>query len=247
MERKREKDAGFVSLFGDESADSDKDEVAEGMKLDITIDEWDRSDLLSAEREMLGLYVSDHPLRGVEHVVAEASDTTIVDAFEQPDGQVITVAGLIREVVRKTTRRNGTTYATITLEDVTGDIEILVFSNVYAEFMGVLLEDTIVSVDVRVDKRELETPKLIALSFKILDVHATTQPVVINIVAQSLNPDILGRLKEVLHHHIGTTEVRFRLINGSRVTALKINEQFKVDPTPAFFGDLKALLGPDCL
>ena len=113
--------------------------------------------------------------------------------------------------------------------------------------MGVLVEDTIVSVDVRVDKRELDTPKLIALSFKILDVHASSQPVVINIVAQSLNPDILSRLKEVLHHHIGTTEVRFRLINGSRVTALKINEQFKVDPTPAFFGDLKALLGPDCL
>lgn len=247
MERKREKEAGFVSLFGDDAADSANDEVAEGMKLDITIDEWDRTDLLAAEREMLGLYVSDHPLRGIEHVVAEASDTSIVEALEQPDAQVITLAGLIREVVRKTARRNGSTYASITLEDMTGDVEMLVFSNVYAEYMGLLVEDTIVSVNAKVDKRESEAPKLIALDFKLLDVSATSHPVVINIVAQTLNPQLLNRLKEVLHHHQGGTEVQFRLINGSRVTALKINEQFRVEPTPAFFGDLKALLGPNCL
>lgn len=247
VERKREKDAGFVSLFGDDVANSENDEVADGIKLDITIDEWDRADLLTAEREMLGLYVSDHPLRGIEHIVAEASDTTVVEALDQPDGMNVTVAGLIREVVRKTTRRNGSTYANITLEDVTGDVEIVVFSNVYAEHMGLLTEDSIVSVSVRVDKRESDVPKLIALSFKHLDVSASSQPVVIKIVAQTLNADVLSRLKEVLHNHAGATEVQFRLINGSRVTALKINEQFKVDPTPAFFGELKALLGPNCL
>lgn len=247
IERRREKDAGFVSLFGDDEIDTEQDEVAEGVKLDISIDEWDRSDLLSAEREMLGLYVSDHPLHGIEHIVAEASDTAVVDCLEQPDGSIVGLAGLIREVVRKTTRRNGSTYASITLEDLSGDVEMLVFSNVYAEHMGLLVEDSIVAVNAKVDKREAESPKLIALDFRPLDVSGTQHPVVINIMAGALNPELLNRLKEILNHHAGNTEVQFRLINGSRVTALKISESFRVEPTPAFFGDLKALLGPNCL
>ena len=95
---------------------------------------------------MLGLYVSDHPLNGLEHVLAQASDVTIgqlVTDETREEGSVVTVAGLITSVVRKTTKK-GDLYAVVTLEDLEGAINVMVFPRDYQLSSTLLVEDSIV-------------------------------------------------------------------------------------------------------
>ena len=93
------------------------------------IEEWDKATKLAHEREMLGLYVSDHPLFGVEHVLATAPtarSATLLADEDRPDGTKVTIAGLITAVQRKMTKR-GDTWAIVTIEDLEGSIEVMFF------------------------------------------------------------------------------------------------------------------------
>ena len=94
--------------------------------------EWDKKLLLAYEREMLGLYVSDHPLLGVEHILAAGSDATVADLAEScDDGQIVTVGGIVASITRKVTK-TGSPWAVVQLEDLDGGVETLVFPQTYA-------------------------------------------------------------------------------------------------------------------
>ena len=122
--------------------------------------EWDKRDKLAFEREMLGLYVSDHPLFGLEHVLGAAADTTIAALSEEgtvPDGAVVTLAGILSGVQRRVTKQ-GRAWASATLEDLAGGVETLFFPNTYEVIGQYIAEDAIVVVKGRVDRRD-DTPR----------------------------------------------------------------------------------------
>ena len=211
----------------------------------VPVGEWDKPVLLGFEREMLGLYVSDHPLFGVEHVLASASDTTIASLTAEAvaDGQVVTVGGILSSVQRKMSRQ-GQPWAMAVLEDLEGAIEVLFFPAAYQSCALHLAEDAVLLVRGRVDRRD-ETPKLVAIEVTIPDLSEGPRgPVIVTLPAQRCTPPVVERLREILATHPGRTEVHLELRSGTRTRVLRLDEQLRVAPTPALMGDLKALLGP---
>jgi DNA polymerase-3 subunit alpha len=246
MDIKRNEAIGQFDLFGGGS-DDDGGEVAP--RPPIPVGEWEKSVLLAYEREMLGLYVSDHPLFGVEHVLASASDCSIAaltGSDDRPDGAVVAIGGLVSGLQRKMTKQ-GNPWAIATLEDLEGAIDVMFFPSTYQLVATSLAEDAVVIVRGRLDKRE-DIPKIIAMEMTIPDLtDGPRGPVVISLPSLRCTPPVVERLKEVLGTHPGVTEVHLQLLSRGRTTVLRLDDGLRVTPSPALMGDLKALLGPSCL
>jgi len=211
--------------------------------------DWDKADRLAFEREMLGLYVSDHPLHGLEHVLQAAADVSVAALAEEgvvADGQVVNLAGILSGVQRRITKQ-GRVWASATLEDLDGGVEVMFFPNTYELVGQYVAEDAIVVVRGRVDRRD-EQPRLMAMDLSVPDLSTPddVRPVVLALPPSRCTPPLVERLKEVLQSHPGSAEVHLRLVNGSRTTLLRLGP-VRVNPTPALMGDLKALLGPGSL
>jgi DNA polymerase-3 subunit alpha len=208
--------------------------------------EWDKAVLLTYEREMLGLYVSDHPLFGVEHLIASAVDCPISAIQDREDGSNVIVGGILSGVTRKMTKQ-GNAWALVQLEDLEGSVEVLFFPASYMLAAVHLVEDAVVLVRGRIDKRE-DIPKIIANEVIVPDLSVGPRgPVVVSIPTPRCTPPIVERFKEVLASHPGTTEVHLQLVNGEKTTVVRLDDRLRVAATPALFADLKALLGSGCL
>jgi DNA polymerase-3 subunit alpha len=243
---KRAEAHGQFDLFGGLEADADASLVTRG---DIPIGEWEKSVLLAHEREMLGLYVSDHPLHGAERLLAQHTDRTIAAVLldERADGVIATVGGLVTAVQRKTTKQ-GSAWAIVTLEDLEGSVEIMVFPQTYNAVSTLLVDDSVIIVRARVDRSDDDGVRLVALEISQPDLtEAVSGPVRVSMAASRCIPPLVERLKEVLGGHPGTTEVHLHLTGGAKTTVLRLDDRLRVTPSPALYGDLKALLGANCL
>ncbi|MGW6913181.1 DNA polymerase III subunit alpha [Kitasatospora sp. NPDC054939] len=240
---KRKEAEGQFDLFG---GDSVGDEPSFGLDVVFSEEEWEKSFLLTQEREMLGLYVSSHPLHGIEHVLADKADCAVADLAERPDGTIVTIGGIISGLQRKMTKQ-GNAWAIATVEDLAGSIDCMFFPASYQLVSSQLVEDAVVFVRGKLDKRE-DVPRLMGMELSVPDLsnaHAEA-PIVINIPSGRVTPPLVARLGEVLSSHRGTTEVRLRLEGNRRTTVLRL-DRHRVKSDPALFGDLKQLLGPSCL
>ncbi|WP_327026802.1 DNA polymerase III subunit alpha [Micromonospora sp. NBC_01739] len=242
---KRKEAVGQYDLFG---AGFGEAEVATNTTVMPTIGEaeWDKRDKLAFEREMLGLYVSDHPLFGLEHILGSAADCTISALSEEgtvPDGAVVTLAGILSGVQRRVTKQ-GRAWASATLEDLAGGVETLFFPNTYEVIGQYIAEDAIVVVKGRVDRRD-DIPRIMAMDMSLPDVSAsaTNKPVTLTIPVTRCTPPLVERLKETLVLHPGDAEVHVKLLNGSRTTLLRLGP-VRVAATTALMADLKSVLGP---
>ncbi|MFI5909423.1 DNA polymerase III subunit alpha [Dactylosporangium sp. NPDC051541] len=245
---KKNEAIGQFDLFGDLlGGDDTSTGGGTAMAVPIPDIEWDKRELLTFEREMLGLYVSDHPLFGLESVLSKAADTEISRLSEEgaiADGTVVTLAGMLTGVQRRITKQ-GKPWASASLEDLGGAVEALFFPNTYELVGQYIAEDAIVVVKGRVDRRD-ETPRLMAMDLSIPDVSTADEnrPVVLSLPATRCTPPLVDRLKEILVNHPGKAEVHVKLMNGSKVTLLRLGP-YHVNNTTALKGDLKALLGPN--
>ena len=243
LETKRAEAIGQFDLFG--SAD-DAETAAFTSDLTIPVGEWEKSVLLMHEREMLGLYVSDHPLLGVEHVLAAQADCSVAELMadeERPDGSVVTLGGLVTSLQRKVTRQ-GNAYAVAMVEDLEGAIEVMFFPSTYQVVAPHLHEDRIVLVKGRLDRRD-DVAKLMAMEMSLPDLESVEArgPVIITLPVARCVPPVVDRLKEVLGAHPGTVEVHLQLQSGGRTTVMRLDDGLRVRPSPALYGDVKALLG----
>jgi DNA polymerase-3 subunit alpha len=241
-EAKRAEAIGQFDLFGATNATTS----VSGVELDIPNTEWEKMMLLGYEREMLGLYVSDHPLLGVEHVLRSVADFSISQISEVSHDQIITIGGLITQIQRKVSKQ-GTPWAIVTVEDLDGAVDVLFFSNAYAAHGVNLVEDRIVAIRGRVDKRE-EQPRISALDLTLPDLkQVPTGPFIISMEMSRCTPPVIDRMNEILRSHPGGREVHLRLVDGEKNTVLKLDENLKVTSSPSLSADLKTVLGPDCL
>ncbi|SDQ53233.1 DNA polymerase III subunit alpha [Quadrisphaera sp. DSM 44207] len=250
IDLKRNEAIGQYDLFagiggGDDGAPS-------GGGLDVRLldlPEWEKHELLAREREMLGLYVSDHPLFGLEHVLSDAADCSIASLVAddaRPDGSFVTVAGLVTGLQRKMTKQ-GKQWAIATVEDLEGAVEVLFFPQTYEAFAHQLAPDVVVSVRGRLSRRD-DVPSLHAQELTLPDTSVSTDgPVVIVLPESRVNTAIADRLAEVLRDHKGLTEVHLRLVQPQKSLTMRLDDALRVTPSPSLFGDLKALLGPSCL
>ena len=241
IETKRAEAIGQFDLFGGESMT----QVA-GLDIEIPTFEWDKTTLLTFEREMLGLYVSDHPLLGVEHILRSNTDMSISALLSDestPDG-FVTLGGLITGVQRKVSRQ-GSSWAIVSLEDLEGAVEVLFFSNVYNQYSLTLTEDRVVTVRGRFERRD-DVIRFTALEMKSLDISTgPVGPLLISMPISQCTPPIVDRMKEILRSHPGKREVHMQIDDQGVLTTMKIDAL--VTASPSLSADLKSILGPDCL
>ena len=212
-------------------------------------DEWEDKHKLALEREMLGLYVSGHPLNGIAHLLAAQVDTqipAILDGDIANDTQV-RVGGILASVNRRG-NKNGLPWASAQIEDLTGGIEVLFFPQTYSMFGAEIADDVVVLVGAKVairdDRISLIANELIVPDFSSAQVN---RPVAVSLPTRQCTVDKVTALKQVLARHPGTAQVHLRLISGERITTLELDQSLRVTPSSALMGDLKELLGPGCL
>ncbi|MEV0619974.1 DNA polymerase III subunit alpha [Nonomuraea sp. NPDC050404] len=240
---KRNEAIGTYSIFATGDGGEDQTFVVQ-----VPEREWDKDTLLQFEREMLGLYVSDHPLFGVEHILAAGADCSIaaVQDESRADGEVVTVGGILSGVQRRVTRK-GDTWVLTQLEDLAGSIEVMIFPSAYLLCSTLLAEDAIVFVKGRIDKRE-DVAKIIAMEVTAPDLTAgSAGPLLVSLPLARCTPPVVERLKQILRAHPGASEVHLQVHDGPRTTVLRVADGLRVSLTPSLMGDLKQLLGAACL
>jgi len=211
--------------------------------------EWAKRDKLAFEREMLGLYVSDHPLAGLEIQLAKLADASITDVLGGEvagDGDHVTVAGLVTSVQHRVARNSGNQYGIVQIEDFAAEISVMFLGKTYQEFSPALVNDSIVVVRGRVSMRD-DGMNLHAVSMSTPDLGQSlgSGPLVITLQEQRATTTTVSALNDVLIRHVGDNEVRLRLVRGD--TARIFEVPFPVRVSADLYGELKSLLGPGCL
>jgi len=245
IDLKRNAAIGQDSLFGAFDAADES-----GMTVHIPdMPDWDKTQKLAFERDMLGLYVSDHPLNGLEHVLAANADSTIGQLLdsEPADGDNVRLCGLITSVQRRMSKK-GDAWATITLEDLDGSIEIAVFKGAYNLSQMILTQDSLVAVKARV-RRGDERMDLSAVEVTRPEVGQgrSEQPLVVSIASNRCTPDVVDAFQKILGAHPGVTEVQLRLLSPGSSKLMRLDPRLRISSTSALFADLKELLGPGCV
>ena len=187
IESKRAEAIGQFDLFGGEAVTA-----VSGLDIEVPTGEWDKAMLLSYEREMLGLYVSDHPLLGVEHVLRANTDMSISELVDEgaQHESIVTIGGLITSVTRKVSRQ-GASWAVVTVEDLEGALEVLFFANTYNQYSMSLTEDRIVTIRGRVDRRE-DALRFTAIEMSMPDISTgPTGPLIISLPIQQCTPPVV--------------------------------------------------------
>ena len=236
VRKRREHDAGVLSLFGEQSEGPSFDD-----RPDIGEAEYERMQKLAYEKEMLGLYISDHPLKGMEARVRRLTDATISDlasgAAHSDDG-FWSVGGVITALQRRWTRK-GELMATFALEDLEHKIEVLVFPRAMVEHGPKLADDAVVVVRGRLDARE-DTLRFFANDIQPIENTQQEASLRVNIPLEHQNDRLLGELKSVLCAHPGASPVE--LLLGDRRVA-RLPEDFAVDIANGLPAELRELLG----
>jgi DNA polymerase-3 subunit alpha len=211
--------------------------------------EWAKRDKLAFEREMLGLYVSDHPLAGLEVQLAKhmtASITEILGGDVAGDGEHVSIAGLVTSVQHRVARNSGNQYGIVTVEDFAGEMSVMFLGKTYQEFSPGLINDAIVVVRGRISMRD-DGMNLHAVSMFSPDVGPSlgSGPLVISVPEQRATTEVVTALGDVLIRHAGHNEVRLRLLKDQTARVFEI--PFPVTVSADLYGELKTLLGPSCL
>jgi DNA polymerase-3 subunit alpha len=243
LTRRREDDMGIQTLFGElEANQGGFDE-----RVDIPDQEVDERTLLAWEKEMLGLYVSSHPLMGAEASLRRHTDCTMADLGSQPPSDegrdpFVTVGGVVTALQRKYTR-NGDLMAVFTLEDLQDAVEVMVFPRTMAEYGHHLDDDAIVLLSGRSDSRDDE-PKFIANQITRFEPATRgSQPLRLALASNRVNDQLVTQLKDLLSNHPGDAEVLLHLDQQ----VLRLPDTFRVNPSNGLAGELRVLLGPDAV
>lgn len=243
LQRKKAESAGQFSLF-DGVQDSGDDTI--DLEVVIPPDEYAKDDILKLEREMLGLYVSDHPLLGIEPILAEFTDATCNELRERADGASVTVAGVLTGLQKKFTQK-GDTYLVAVLEDLLGQVDVVFWPSTYKVAHEVLREDAVLVLTGRLELRD-EAVKLTINRVVEPDLsEALGAPIVVRFQEVQCTPDAVQQLKGVLSNHTGAAPVDLELLDaqGAPARRFRLGDAYRVARRPGLFGELKATFGPD--
>jgi DNA polymerase-3 subunit alpha len=242
LARRREREQGVMSLFGDMGGAEAGPDVFDDARLPIPENEFEKMQRLAFEKEMLGLYVSDHPLMGAEAALRRHAEVTVRQMREQNEGELKWVGGVITGLVRKYTKR-GDLMATFTLEDLEAALDVWVFPRTMQEVGHLLADDAVVCVRGRLDLREDEA-KLICMELRrpelVLD---GAEPLHLDLPIHALSDDRVDKLKGLLVDHPGESPVFLHV--GSKT--IRLADGFNVEARNGLLAELRVLLGPSCL
>ncbi|HEX3510811.1 MAG TPA: DNA polymerase III subunit alpha [Solirubrobacteraceae bacterium] len=231
----------------------------------IPSDELDQAELLAAEKEAIGLFISEHPLKPLRDVLRARVDCPIAALADRRDKDWVTVGGIITESKRIRTR-NGDHMMFATLDDLGGSVELLVFGKTLAELErgggATLAADEIVLVKGRVDHKEagktcvvVQSVERFAPTREEIDAagaqarardrtaEAQARPIRLRVSAEDLCGEAFEELKQMIEEAPGAAEVWIELDTGEGTRRLRLGEDFRVRHTPTLRAELEQALG----
>ncbi|HVW17803.1 MAG TPA: DNA polymerase III subunit alpha [Solirubrobacteraceae bacterium] len=223
--------------------------------------EFDQPELLAAEKESIGIFISAHPLKAVREALHEAVDATLTELAERADGDWVTAGGIVT-AAKKIRTKKGDPMMFATLDDLEGQVEILVFGKALAEYEGALGVDEVVLVRGRVDHKDATKTCLIVQSVEPFrptaeQIEAAKEAAAVRrvgpprlrvlIEAAAHPPTIIDELKHVLGNYQGESEVVLDLRTSDGVRTLRLGESFRVSQNASLRAELARLLGPRAL
>jgi DNA polymerase-3 subunit alpha len=205
---------------------------------------WQSKTQLAFEKEMLGLYVSDHPLLGVGAALAAATTNRIAELQELTDRATVSLGGIVGAITRRWTR-SGDPMLFFQLEDLEGSVECIAFPRTVHDYGPLIVEDAVLVVAGNLDHRGDEV-KVMVRELKELEIRDESV-VRLGVPAGRLTPEVVAALKTILRNHPGTAPVYLHMTDNGDTKVLRLSDEHKVEPRSALFAELKELLGPRAL
>ncbi|MBP3223380.1 MAG: DNA polymerase III subunit alpha [Actinomycetaceae bacterium] len=222
------------------------------MKVEVDIPdipEWEKREKLNYERDMLGLYVSDHPLSDYETVLAKLSDRNIMSLVNDEnlaDGMSVTIAGMITSAEHRVSKK-GNPYSRLIVEDLGGSVDVGVFSSVYRRVGQNLTVDSIVQIKARVQRRDD------GFSFSAQDVifpetdHMNSGVLDVAIMERQCTEQNMKKLAEILARYSGSTPVRLHVERQNSVSIVEVGNEYFVHQDGDLMAELRIIFGKDCI
>ncbi|MCW2971519.1 MAG: polymerase catalytic subunit, DnaE type [Solirubrobacterales bacterium] len=228
----------------------------------IPAQEFEQPELLAAEKEAIGLFVSAHPLKPLRDALRARVDCSLSALGDRRDKDLVTVGGIITEAKRIRTR-NGDPMMFATLDDLVGSVEILVFGKALAEHEAALAVDEIVIVKGRVDHKEAGKTCLVVQGVEAFSPSqdeierarsqadaaaraqtALAQPVHLRVAAADLSRGALDDLKQAIEDFPGAAEVLVDIDTTAGTRRVRLGEEYRVQHTPTLLAELEHALAP---
>ena len=250
---KKAADKGQFDLFagfGDSGGDSGG--VDNFFAVQVPDEEWERKHELALEREMLGLYVSGHPLDGYEEAIAAQTDTelTTILGGELKHGAEVVIGGIISSVDRRFSKKDGSPWAIVTVEDHNGaSVELLVVNKLYALVSPQIVEDNIILAKAHISIRD-DRMSLFCDDLKTPDLgpgNGAGLPLRLTMRTDQCTMPTIAKLKQVLVANSGDSDVYLKLVDGDESTLMVLGDHLRVTRSASLMGDLKAAMGPGIL
>lgn len=255
LSAQRDKKAGQVSLFG--GMEQETDEYLEPTSLP-QVTPLSQDEQLAMEKELLGLYVSDHPLLRLGDKLRKLTNTTSDQLKEKKEKEEVTVGGVISQVRKHTTKKNEP-MAFVKLEDLTGTIEVTVFPSVYRECAEHLVTDGIVVIKGRANHRERaksdeqDSAEVQVICESVIPIrnghngngngNSDAAPKSVNIRVHEVDKDRLALLKTMLAKYSGESRVYFHIPTNGKETKFCCEQ--KVDASPKLISEIGRILSED--
>ncbi len=228
----------------------------------IPAQEFEQAELLAAEKEAIGLFISAHPLKPLREALRARVDCALAALEDRRDKDWVTVGGIITEAKRIRTR-NGDHMMFATLDDLAGAVELLVFGKALAEHEAALAVDRVVIVKGRVDHKEAGKTCVVVQSVEDFSPSeeelararaqadaasraATEQarPVHLRVTAEALSPSAIEDLKQAIEDFPGPAEVLVDIDTSAGTRRLRLGEEYRVRHTPTLRAELEHVLAP---
>lgn len=252
VDLKRKQAAGQFDLFADVDGDGEDEDAMGDASISVPdVEEWDKKTKLNFEREMLGLYVSDHPLSGMQSVLANLREMSIAQFIDRadrlPERTQVVLAGLITNVDRRMSKK-GNPWAIVTIEDMESSIQCMMFGKVYEAAAADLAVDTVVQMRGTPEVRD-ETVSMRATEMQVPSLEAEDErPVIVALPLHALQRDRLEQLGSILSNHPGYCEVKLAVFDDNgNARVLTMGDRFRVTRDTSLFADIKVVFGPNAL
>jgi DNA polymerase-3 subunit alpha len=204
--------------------------------------ELEKNELLRMEKETLGVYVSEHPLQAIREQLRRKTDCPLAEVERRRDGEVVTVGGIVGAIKQLTTKK-GEPMVFMRLDDLTGSTEVVVFNSVYGAARDLLEVDAVLVVKGRVDHKQEGETKLIAIEVSAFEATPERREVRLRVDARRARAGLVRELADVTRRFPGEIPVYVALETSQGETTLAFGPDYRVQPEPDFFAEVKSLLG----
>ena len=239
QQQQQDRRAGQFNLFGGGGGDDEADEPV------LSREEWDESEMLRREKEVLGLYITKHPLANHERLLQACSTAPVSELARLPRGTPTVLGGMVthyRSVTARAGRNPGQTLGILTFEDLTGKLEVVLYPDELARYRSIAVPDAILflqgKTDVRRDEPSFRLERIITLA-------EAPEQLAAHLVVDIARADQLEPLTALLRAHRGPTRVYLNVHTADGLTVLiEASVGFSVACSPALLAGLRELLGP---